>query len=468
MSEVVKENKMGTMAINKLLISMAVPMMVSMLVQALYNIVDSMFVARVSQDALTAVSLAFSMQNLMIAITVGTGVGVNAILSKSLGEKRFDRANKVANNSIFLAGCTYVLFLILGLTVTDKFFAIQTDDAAIMQCGIDYLSVVLTCSFGLVGQVCLERLLTSTGKTFYSMIVQMTGAVANMILDPIMIFGYFGFPALGVKGAAVATVIGQCIAMCVGIIINIKKNKEITLSFKLMKPDAEIIKRIYKVGVPSIIMSSISSIMVFGLNKILIGFTTTAVAVFGVYFKLQSFVFMPVFGLNNGMVPIVAYNYGAKNSERIIQTIKYAIGYAFTIMVFGFLLFEIFPSWLLGIFKSENPAENAAMMEIGIPALRVIAIHFVIAGVCIIMGSVFQALGKAMYSMVVSVCRQLVVLLPAAYLLSLTGNLNMIWFAFPIAECVSLLISTISYRKVRKLFEFKSTDESPAPKYIEQ
>ncbi len=468
MSEVVKENKMGTMAINKLLISMAVPMMVSMLVQALYNIVDSMFVARVSQDALTAVSLAFSMQNLMIAITVGTGVGVNAILSKSLGEKRFDRANKVANNSIFLAGCTYVLFLILGLTVTEKFFAIQTDDAAIMQCGIDYLSVVLTCSFGLVGQVCLERLLTSTGKTFYSMIVQMTGAVANMILDPIMIFGYFGFPALGVKGAAVATVIGQCIAMCVGIIINIKKNKEITLSFKLMKPDAEIIKRIYKVGVPSIIMSSISSIMVFGLNKILIGFTTTAVAVFGVYFKLQSFVFMPVFGLNNGMVPIVAYNYGAKNSERIIQTIKYAIGYAFTIMVFGFLLFEIFPSWLLGIFKSENPAENAAMMEIGIPALRVIAIHFVIAGVCIIMGSVFQALGKAMYSMVVSVCRQLVVLLPAAYLLSLTGNLNMIWFAFPIAECVSLLISTISYRKVRKLFEFKSTDESPAPKYIEQ
>lgn len=436
---------------------MAVPMMISMMVQALYNVVDSMFVARLSQDALTAVSLAFSMQNLMISIAVGTGVGVNALLSKSLGERNFEAANKAAGNSIFLYFCTYILFVIIGLTTTDIFFDSQTDITSIAQYGKDYMFIVLVASLGLLGQVCMERLLTSTGKTVYSMCVQITGAVVNIILDPIMIFGYLGFPALGVKGAAIATVIGQTIACIVGLILNLTKNKELTFKFSYIKPDIDIIKRIYAVGIPSIVMQSISSIMVFGLNKILLGFTKTAVAVFGVYFKLQSFVFMPIFGLNNGLVPIVAYNYGARNRERIMKAVKLAMAYSFIIMAAGCVIFETCPELLLSIFKSSNPAENAEMIKIGVPALRIIAVNFVIAGVCIIMGSTFQALGNAVYSLVVSVARQLVVLLPAAYLLSLTGRLDIVWFCFPIAEAMSLLMSLIFFRKTLKQIDFKDT-----------
>lgn len=461
MSEIRTENKMGTMPVGKLLVSMAVPMMVSMLVQALYNVVDSMFVAKLSQDALTAVSFAFSMQNLMIAIATGTGVGVNALLSKSLGERDNKTASKTAGNAIFLAVCTYILFLIFGLTITNLYFDVQVSDPVISQYGKDYLFVVLTCSFGMVGQICFERLLTSTGKTVYSMITQIIGAVINIILDPIMIFGYLGCPALGVRGAAIATVIGQCIACVAGIILNLKVNHEIEFSFANMKPDGNIIKRIYAVGIPSIVMASISSVMVFGINKILIGFNKTAVAVFGVYFKLQSFVFMPVFGLNNGLVPIVAYNYGARSRERIVKTIKLAMIYAVSIMAVGFVVFEAVPQLLLGIFESNNPAENAAMVEIGIPALRIIAMNFIFAGISIIMGSTFQALGNAVYSLVVSVARQLVVLLPVAYLLSLSGRLEIVWFAFPIAEICSLTVSSIFFKKTLKLINF---DESSSGK----
>ncbi len=455
----VKENKMGVMPVNKLLISMAVPMMISMLVQALYNVVDSIFVARVGQDALTAVSLAFSIQNLMISIAVGTGVGVNAFLSKSLGEKDFKTVNKVANNSIFLALCTYVLFVILGLTIVKPYFLAQTDESIILNYGIDYLTVILCFSLGLLCQVCFERLLTSTGKTVLSMATQVTGAVINIILDPIFIFGYFGLPAMGVKGAAIATVIGQSIAALTGLTLNLKFNSEIKLNIKDMKPEGAIIKRIYEVGIPSIVMASISSIMVFALNKVLIGFTKTAVAVFGVYFKLQSFIFMPVFGLNNGMVPIIAYNYGARNKERIMKTIKYAMVYAFCIMLFGTILFESIPTVLLSLFKSNVEAENIAMMQIGVPALRIIATHFCVASICIIMGSTFQALGNAVYSLVVSVARQLVILVPAAFLLSLTGRLEMVWLAFPIAECMSLAVSSFFFKKNLKLLDFDKTKE---------
>lgn len=458
MSEVRAENKMGTMPVRKLLISMAVPMMISMLVQSLYNIVDSMFVAKLSQDALTAVSLAFSMQNLMMAIAIGTGVGVNALLSKSLGEKNFELANRTAGNSIFLSLCMYVVFIFIGIFCVDIFFDMQTDDAVIAQLGKDYMSTILLVSVGMLGQVCMERLLTSTGKTFYSMITQMTGAVINMIMDPIMIFGYFGFPALGVKGAAIATVFGQIVACILGLYFNLTKNTELKFAIKYIKPNWDVIKRIYSVGIPSIIMQSIGSVMVFGLNKILIVFSTTAVAVFGVYFKLQSFVFMPVFGINNGMVPIIAYNYGARNRERITATIKFAVALAVSIMALGLVLFESAPGLLLSIFSSGNAEEDAALMQIGVPALRIIAIHFPIAGVCIMLGSVFQALGTPIYSLINSIARQLVVLLPAAYILAHIGGLDLVWFAFLFAETMSLILSLFFFKRVLKLLDFKDAE----------
>ncbi|NLL63697.1 MAG: MATE family efflux transporter [Ruminococcaceae bacterium] len=455
MEKVHRENKMGTMPVEKLLISVAVPMIFSMFVQALYNIVDSIFVARLSQDAFTALSLAFSLQNIMISVGVGTGVGVNAFLSKSLGEKDFKTANKIANNSIFLAVCTYIVFLVLGLTITDVFLKSQTKDPAIIQYGTEYLRIVLCCSFGIFMQNAMERLLTSTGRTVYSMATQVTGAVINIILDPIMIFGYLGCPAMGVKGAAIATVIGQVSAAIIGLIFNLVKNKDIKLSIRLMKPEIRIIKKIYSVAIPSIAMGSIGSIMVFSLNKILMGFTKTAVAVLGAYFTLQSFVFMPVFGLNSGMVPIIAYNYGAKNRERIIETIKFALKIAFGIMCIGLLSFEVFPHVLLSLFKSNDPLDDAAMIKIGVPALRTMAINFPIAGISIMLGSTFQALGKANYSLVVALMRQLVVLLPVAYLLSLTGVLNYVWIAFPLAGAIALFTSGLFFRRVLKLIDFK-------------
>lgn len=443
--DMVKENKMGVMPVNKLLISMSLPMMVSMLVQALYNIVDSIFVSRINENALTAVSLAFPIQSLMIALGAGTGVGINALLSRSLGEKEFDKANKVAVNGIFLAAVNYLIFLIVGLTAVNPFYLSQTQDMQILEYGKEYLSVVCCFSFGLYGQFVFERLLQSTGKTFYTMITQGTGAIINIILDPILIFGYFGFPRMGVTGAAVATVIGQIIAAVIAFLLNIKKNTEINFRVKGFRPELSIIGQIYIVGIPSIIMQAIGSVMTYGMNRILMVFTSTAAAVFGVYFKLQSFIFMPVFGLNNGMVPIIAYNYGAGKRSRLLKTIKLSIIYAVIIMAVGFLIFQIFPAQLFMLFEASE-----TMLEIGIPALKTISISFLLAGFCVVCSSVFQALGNGVYSMLVSMARQLVVLLPAAYLLSKLGNVSYVWWAFPIAEVVALTMSAIFMIRINK------------------
>ncbi|MDO4536001.1 MAG: MATE family efflux transporter [Clostridium perfringens] len=442
-TESIKENKMGTMTVNKLLISMSLPMIISMLVQALYNVVDSMFVAQISENALTAVSLAFPLQSLMIAVGVGTGVGVNAVLSKSLGQRDFENANKAASNGIILSFLSYIAFALIGVFFTGLFFRSQTSNAEIMNHGSQYIYICTICSIGLFGQVIFERLLQSTGKTFYTMITQGTGAIINIILDPILIFGLFGAPRMGVAGAAVATVTGQIIAMFLALYFNLKKNHEIKLNKKTFKPDFKIIKRIYAVGIPSIVMQSIGSVMTFGLNKILIGFTPTATAVFGVYFKLQSFVFMPVFGLNNGMVPIVAYNYGAKNEERVTKTIKLSTLYAIGIMLVGFLVFQAFPKQLLYLF---NASED--MLRIGVPALRIISINFIFAGFCVIASSVFQALENGMLSLVISVVRQLVAILPLAFIFGQAFGVNAVWFAFPVSEIISVILSTIFMRKV--------------------
>ena len=439
------ENKMGVMPVNRLLISMSVPMMISMLVQALYNVVDSMFVARLSENALTAVSLAFPAQNLIIAVATGTGVGINALLSRSLGEKNFQNANRTAGNALILAFLSYAVFAALGLFFSRQFFLLQTDVMEIVEYGTDYLFICLVFSFGVFFQVTFERLLQSTGKTFYSMLVQGLGAVINIILDPILIFGLLGFPKLGVAGAAIATVLGQIIAAVFGFFINHLCNREIRIGVKSLRPHGYIIRRIYGVGVPSILMSSIGSVMTFGMNKILIAFTTTATAVFGVYFKLQSFVFMPVFGLNNGVVPIIAYNYGANKPARMIRTIKLSVCYAMGLMAIGFLVFQLLPDKLMVIFDASE-----SMMGIGVPALRIISLHFLVAGFSIVCSSVFQALSHGVLSLVVSLVRQLAVLLPAAFLLSLTGRLWAIWWAFPIAEVISCILCAIFLRHVYK------------------
>ena len=439
------ENKMGVMPIPKLLISMALPMMIAMLVQALYNVVDSIFVSQLGENALTAVSLAFPIQNLMIAVATGTGVGVNALLSKSLGEKNFPLVNKAAINAVFLYVCSYLLFLVFGLTGVRFFFTSQTDVAEIVEYGVDYLQICCIASFGLFLQICFERLLQSTGKTFHTMLVQGVGAVMNIILDPIFIFGLLGMPRMEVAGAALATVLGQIGGMLVGLFFNLAKNPEIHLSLRGFRPDWQTIKRIYAVGVPSIVMASISSVMTFGVNKILLAFSSTATAAFGVYFKLQSFIFMPVFGLNNGMVPIISYNYGARNKARIIHTIKLSIAYAVLIMVVGFGIFQLFPDKLLAMFNA-----SPELLAIGVPSLRIISVSFLFAGFCIVAGSVFQSMGNGVHSLIVSVARQLVVLLPVAFLLSLTGRVQNVWWSFPIAELVSMLITVLFLVKIYK------------------
>jgi len=441
------ENKMGVMPENKLLLNMAVPMMLSMLVQALYNIVDSVFVSKLSQDALNAVSLAFPVQNLMIAVGAGTAVGINALLSRSLGQKNQVRADKTAMNGVFLALCSAAVFTIIGLFGARAFFAIQTDIQGIVNYGADYLSIVCGCCIGIFMQVTFERLLQSTGRTFYSMITQGTGAIINIILDPILIFGLFGLPRLEVMGAAIATVIGQCVAACMAIFFNLKKNPDIHLSWKGLKPEAHIIKGIYSVGLPSIFMQAIGSVMVFGMNKILLGFTDTATAVFGIYFKLQSFIFMPIFGLNSGVIPIAAYNYGARKPARIMRTYKLAICYAIAIMCVGVVIFQTIPELLLALFaEADGSAEE--LIAVGVPALRIISVHFPVAAYCIITGAMFQALGHGVLSLVNSVIRQLCVLLPAAYILSLIGGLNAIWLSFLFAEVASLIVSVIFIRRV--------------------
>ena len=438
-----KENKMGVMPINKLLLSMALPIMISMLVQAMYNVVDSIFVSRVSENALTAVSLAFPIQNLMIAIGAGTGVGINALLSKSLGEKNFDEADKAANNGIFLAFLSWILFLIFGFICTNLFFTAQTNDLEIIELGNSYLSVVCIFSFGIFGQIVFERLLQSTGKTIYTMISQGVGAIVNIVLDPIFIFGYLGMPEMGVTGAAVATVIGQIVGALLGLYFNIAHNHEINLRFKTFKPNLNTIKKIYAVGLPSIIMLSIATIMTFGMNKILLTFSSTAAAVFGIYFKLQSFIFMPVFGLNNGIVPIISYNYGARKKDRMIKTIKLSILYAIFIMAIGVMAFRLKPDVLLSMFEASED-----MMAIGIPALKTISLSFIFAGFSIIVGSVFQALGNGVFSLIVSVTRQLIFLLPSAFVFSKLGNIDLVWWAFPLAEVVALVLSAIFMRKI--------------------
>lgn len=441
------ENKMGTMPIGKLLFNMSLPMMISMLVQALYNIVDSIFVAKLSENALTAVSLAFPLQTLLIAVGTGTGVGMNALLSKSLGEKNFKKANATASNAAILYFFSYLVFFILGFTIVRPFYASQIGNAdqEIMELGIEYLSTVMIFSFGLLAQVFFERLLTSTGRTIFSMTSQLTGAITNIILDPILIFGLLGAPKMGVTGAAVATVIGQCVAALVAGFCNHRYNHDVKLKFHGFRLDFHIIGTIYAVGIPTIIMQSIGSVMTYCMNRILIEFSSTATAVFGVYFKLQSFFFMPVFGLNNGITPIIAYNYGAGQRKRMLKTIKLSMLVAFCLTFIGFLCFEGIPQILLGMFNASNE-----LLTIGVPALRIIGIHYLIAWFCIVSGTVFQALGKAFFSMIVSIMRQLFVLIPAAYILAKLGGLHVVWWSFPIAEVISLMVSSFFLVRINR------------------
>ena len=449
-----EENKMGVMPINKLLVSMSLPMVVSMLVQALYNIVDSVFVGRYDINALTAVSLAFPFQNLMMAVGTGTGVGMNALLSKKLGEKDIKSANHVAGNGLVLQLLSAVLFAVLGIAASGIYFRVQNPNPQIVEYGKQYLMVCGGLCFGIFGQVTFERMLQATGKTIYSMISQLAGAVINLVLDPIMIFGLFGFPQLGVIGAALATVIGQFAAMLLAFAFNKHYNEYINLKREYLKLDSKIVGRIYSVGVPSILMVAIGSVMTFLLNKILVGFDnvktqygenagTLATTVLGIYFKLQSFVFMPIFGLNNGMVPIIAYNYGAGHRERIKKTIKLSVVYAMSIMIVGLIVFQTVPGALIGLFNKE-----AALIHIGTPALRRISISFIFAGFCVVSSSVYQAMGKGVYSLWVSVARQLLFLLPLAFVFSLTGNLDLVWFAFPLAELVSVTLCVVFIKRL--------------------
>ena len=433
-----QENKMGVLPVGKLLAGMAVPMMISMLVQALYNIVDSVFVSRLSENAFNAVGLAFPLQSLMIAVGAGTAVGINALLSRSLGEKKQEMADRAAGAGIFLLPiCSYLVFAFIGLFLSRPFFVAQAKAVPeIVEYGVQYTRICLGLSVGIFSQFCFERLLQSTGRTSLAMCTQLLGAIINIVMDPILIFGLCGAPRMGVAGAAVATVVGQIVAAIVGLIVNIKCNHDIHIHRKNIRWDPIVAKEIYRVGIPSIIMQSISSIMTYCMNLILVQFTVTATAIFGVYFKLQSFFFMPVFGLNNGITPIIAYNYGARHRKRMLKTVKVSMFIAFCFTFIGFLAFEFIPKTLLGLFSASED-----MLTIGIPALRIIGIHYLIAWFCIIAGTVFQALGKAVFSMIVSIMRQLFVLVPAAYILASIGGLHAVWWSFPIAEIISLIVS---------------------------
>lgn len=445
MEENIKENKMGTMPIGKLLANMAGPVMVSMLFQALYNIVDSVFVAKLSQDAMNAVSLAFPLQMLCIAFSVGTGVGINALLARSLGEKNQVAVNRAAGTGLFLVLCTAAVFMLLGFTLAEPFFHLQTANEQIIAYGRDYVMICIGGSLGIFVQVYGERLLQATGRTNLSMIAQIAGAVCNIVLDPILIFGLLGFPRLEVAGAAIATIVGQFMGAILGLVLNHTKNPEVQLRAANIRPHGATIRDIYAVGIPSIIVQSIGSVMMFGMNRILISFTEAATAVFGAYFKLQSFIFMPCFGLNNAMVPIVSYNYGAGKFDRVRKTVRLTAITAIGIMCIGCALFELIPGTLLGLF---SPTDEA--LAIGKTALRIIGAHFPLAGFSIIAASACQALGKPIYSLINSVCRQIVVLLPTAYLLSLTGRLELVWLAFPIAEFVSVLLNSWFLKRTYK------------------
>lgn len=448
------QNKMGTMPVRKLLISMSLPMMASMLVQALYNIVDSIFVSRVSEAALTAVSISFPIQNLMISLGVGIGVGVNALLSKSLGEGNQKHAQRIALQGIFIELICCLIFILIGFFAMDVFFRGQTNDAEIIALGKDYLSICCIFSVGLFAQLIFERLLQATGRTMLSMISQCTGAITNILCDPLLIFGVpaLGIPAMGVTGAAIATVFGQIVGGIVAIVLNVRKNKELCFAVRGFRVEGKVCGSILYIGIPSAIMGSIGSFMTYGINKILFAFGEigkTAAAVFGIYFKLQSFVFMPVFGLNNGMVPIVSFNYGARRADRILQTVRLSAIYAVSIMVVGMAVVQLIPGQLLLLFDASEH-----MLRIGVPALRIISLCFVFAGFSIVCSSLFQALGNSFFSMIMSITRQLAVLLPAAYVLAHTIGLEAVWYAFPIAEVFCLVIAVImlrhTYNKVIK------------------
>lgn len=448
--EQTKENKMGTMPVPRLLFSVSIPIIISMLVQALYNVVDSVFVAQYNNDAGTgALTVAFPIQNLLIALAVGLAVGTSALLSRYLGQKKFDSVNLVAGQGFFLMGCGYILFLLFGLFLVKGYVGLQvTNDALRTQYAIEYITIISTCSFGVFIQVICERLLQSTGKSIYSMITQGTGAIVNIILDPIMIFGYLGCPEMGVRGAAIATVIGQCVSAALGIFFNLRYNPEIRIILKNFIPEFKVIKEILEIGIPAVLMQAIGSVMTFSMNIILEGFSGMAVNVFGVYFKLQSFVFMPIFGFNNGLIPIMAYNYGANKRERVFASLRLGLFVAVGYMLLGVLTFQIIPKTLLSFFNA-----TAEMIEIGVPALRTISLSFVFAGFSVISISACQALGKSIYSLFVSIGRQLVVLIPAAFLLSLIGEVKYVWWAFPIAEIMSVLLCTVFLiRVLRKAF----------------
>ncbi len=443
-----EQNKMGVMPVNKLIINMSLPMIISMLVQAMYNIVDSVFVGMVNEQSLTAVSLSFPAQNLMIGVATGTAVGVNALVSRSLGERNFERANRLSENGVFLAFMSFIAFLLFGLFGAEAFMRSQTDVEYIIEQGTAYLQVVCGFSFGIFFEIIFERLLQATGRTVLTMCTQGVGAILNIILDPIFIFVF----KMGVRGAAVATVIGQIVAFIIAVILNSKKNPEITLNFKKFRPDLKLIGQIYKIGVPSILMVAIGSVMTFCMNKILILYTPgkeTAATVFGAFFKLNSFICMPIFGLNNGIIPIIAYNYGARKKDRMLKATKLSVMYAEAFSIIGAVLFITIPDVLLGFFSA-----SPQMLEIGEPALRIIGSSFVFAGTCIALGAVFQSLGKSIFSMIVSLVRQLVVLTPVAFFLARygmqIGNPDLVWWAYPVAEIFSLTVSIICFIYLHK------------------
>jgi len=445
-----RENKMGTMPIPKLLFSISIPIIISMLVQALYNVIDSIFVAQYNADAGTgALTVAFPIQNLLIAVAVGLAVGTSALLSRYLGEKKFDKVNLIAGQGFFLMGCGYLLFLMFGLFLVDGFVGMQVkSDALRTQYAVDYITIISVGSLGVFIQIICERLLQSTGKSVLSMITQGAGAITNIILDPIMIFGYLGCPEMGIRGAAIATVIGQLVSASLGIFFNLKYNPEIKIILRNFIPDLEPIKDILVIGIPAVLMQAIGSVMTFSMNIILEGFSGVAVNVFGVYFKLQSFVFMPIFGFNNGLIPIMAYNYGAGKKNRVFSALKLGLAVAIGYMLFGLLVFQTVPKLLLGLFNATQE-----MLRIGVPALRTISLSFVFAGFSVISISACQALGKSIYSLFVSIGRQLMVLIPSAYLLSLLGEVRYVWWAFPIAEIMSVLLCVIFLARVlRKAF----------------
>ena len=454
--ETLQENKMGVMPVGKLLVNMALPMIISMLVQAFYNIVDSVYVSQVSESAVTALSLAFPVQNMQIGFAVGVGVGVNALLSQSLGRKDQESVNWAAGQGVFLALVVTALFMLFGFFGVRPYYTMQSTVAETVEGGIAYTSICCIFTVGVFIQVLCERLLQATGRAMQTMILQGTGAIINIILDPVFIHGWWGMPRMGVAGAAVATVIGQCTGAVLGIYLNLRHNPEVQLHVKFMKPNWKVIAPILEVGIPSVVMNGIGSVMNFGMNQILQGFNEVATGVFGIYYKLQSLFFMPLFGINNATISILAYNYGARKPKRIVHTLKLATAVAVCIMLVGLAVFQLFPQALLGIF---NPTEE--FLAIGVKALRILCLPFPVAAICISLGASFQALGKGSYSTVVSLCRQLIVLLPAAYLLSLTGSVDNVWWSFPIAEVMSALVTGLLFaklyrQKVKPLFTDKA------------